>query len=137
MCDGRFSGFMNGSHEECIGVERGVVFLGSFLSSNEAVRSRVALGESMAVRRDTLFPGLSPLGSLAMMLSVGCIWRVYSSVVCLWIVMNLFQLCIPSSQSGARCLSSLREYLIGLNCCRTILSYSFVPTCPWSVVRFS
>ena len=37
----------------------------------------------MTVRRDALIPGLSPLGSLAMMASVGCMWRVKSSVVCL------------------------------------------------------
>ena len=137
MCDSRFSGFMNGSHEGCIRVERGVVSLGNFLSSEETGRSRVAMRESMVVRRDALIPTLSPFGSLAMMTSVDCTWGVQSLVVRLWIVMSLSQLCMSSSQRGARFLSSLWEYFTGLHCCRTSLSSSFVPTCSWSVVRFS
>ena len=54
VCDSAFSGFMNGSHEGCIIVERGSVPLRSFLSSEEAGRSRVALRVSMALRRDIL-----------------------------------------------------------------------------------
>ncbi len=50
----------------------------------------MALRESIDVRRDALVPGLSPLGSLAMMTPVGCMWRVYSSGLCIWIVMSLF-----------------------------------------------
>ena len=76
MCDGRSPGFRNGSQEGRIIVEKGVVFLGRFLSSEEAGSSRVALRESMALRRDVLTPGLSSLGSLATMTLAGCIWRV-------------------------------------------------------------
>ena len=47
--------------------------LGSFLSSEEVGSNRVALREFVAVRRDALIHGLLPLGSLAMMTSVGCI----------------------------------------------------------------
>ena len=36
---------------------RGVVFLGSFLSSEEVGRRRVALNESREVRIDVLIPG--------------------------------------------------------------------------------
>ena len=71
-----FSGIMNGNHVGCIGVTRGVVYIGSFLSSEEAGRNRVALKESMVVRRVALVSGLSQLGSLAMVTSVGCMWRV-------------------------------------------------------------
>ena len=61
MCDGRFSCFLTGSHERRIRVERGVVFLGIFLRSEEVERIKVALRESMYVRRDVLGPGISPL----------------------------------------------------------------------------
>jgi hypothetical protein len=49
----------------------------------------------------------------------------------------LFQLCSPSSHRGAMCLNSFLWYCIGLYCCRTILSCSFVAICPCSVVRFA
>ena len=49
MCDDRFSGFMDASQIGCMIVKRGGVSLGSFLSSVEAGRSRVALRESIAV----------------------------------------------------------------------------------------
>ncbi len=52
-------------------VSKSVVSLGSFRSSVVARRSRVALRVSMNVRREGLGPGLSPLGSLTMMASVG------------------------------------------------------------------
>ena len=67
------SGVMNRSHELCMVVSRGVVTLGSFLSSEEAEWSRVALRVSKKVRRDSLGPGLSPFGSLAMMMLIGWI----------------------------------------------------------------
>jgi hypothetical protein len=74
VCDGRFSGFMNGSRDKCAIVERGVVSLGSFLSSEEAGRRRLARSESIVVQRNVSIPAsLSPLGSLAMMSLVGCI----------------------------------------------------------------
>ena len=76
MCDGMFSGFFNGSHEGCIRVDICVVYLGIFLSSEEAERSKVFLREFMAARRDDSVPSSSPLGSLAMMEFVGCIWRI-------------------------------------------------------------
>ena len=41
------------------------------------------------------------------------------------------------SHSGARCLRCFLEYSRGLQLCRTSLSYSLVPGCPWSVFRFS
>ena len=53
-------------------VSRGsVVSLGSFLSSEVAGRSRVALRVSKEVRRVVLEPGLSLFGSLAMITLVG------------------------------------------------------------------
>ena len=76
MCGGRLSGVMNCSHEMCMVVSRGVVSLGSFLSSIAAVRSKVALRVSMEVRREDLGRGLSPFSNLAMMTLVGWIWSV-------------------------------------------------------------
>jgi hypothetical protein len=52
------------------------VSLGSLLRSEEAGRTRVALIESVGVWRDALIPGLSPLGTVSMMTSVGCISRM-------------------------------------------------------------
>ena len=57
-------------------VSRGVGSLGSFLSSVQAGRRRVALRVSREARREVLGPGLSPLGSLAMITLVGWIWSV-------------------------------------------------------------
>ena len=71
MYGGRLSDLMNCSHERFMMVSRGVVPLESFLSSEEAARSRVAITEPRDVRRDVLVPVLSPLGSLAMITLVG------------------------------------------------------------------
>jgi len=76
VCGGRLSGVMNGSHEVCMVVSRGVVSLGSFLSSEVAGKSRVALWVSKEVRREVLGIGASPFGSLAMITLVGWIWSV-------------------------------------------------------------
>ena len=46
-------------------------------------------------------------------------------------------MCSPSSHRGVRCLSSFLEYCIDFHCCRTILSYSFVPNCPCSETLIS
>jgi hypothetical protein len=46
-----------------------------------------------------------------------------------------FHMCIPKSHRGARCLSSLFESCIGLQCCRIILSNSLEPSCPCIVLR--
>ena len=73
---GRLSGFMNCSHEVCMEVSRGVVSLGSFLSSEVAGRSRVALRLSREVRREVSGPGVSPVGSLAMITLVCWIWSM-------------------------------------------------------------
>ena len=54
----------------------GVMFLGSFLSSEEVGRRRVALRESREVRRVVLIPGWSPLESLAMITLMGCVRSV-------------------------------------------------------------
>jgi len=43
VCGGRLSDVMNGSHEVCMVVSRGMMSLGNFLSSEVAGRSRVAL----------------------------------------------------------------------------------------------
>ncbi len=51
--------------------------------------------------------------------------------------MRLYQFFIPSSHIGARCLSIFLEYCMGLHCCRTFLSCSFVPMCPCIVARFA
>ena len=64
---------LNFSHEACIVVSRGVVSLGSFLSSVVARRSIVDLRISREVRREVLGPGLSPFGNLAMITLVGWI----------------------------------------------------------------
>ena len=73
MCGGRLSGVLNFSHEMCMVVSRGVVSLGSFLSSIVAGRSKVALRVSREVRREVLGPGLSPFDNLAMITLVGWI----------------------------------------------------------------
>ena len=65
------SGMINGSHEVCMVVSRGVVSLGNFMSSVVARRSRVALRVSIEARRAVLGPGLSPFGSMAMITLVG------------------------------------------------------------------
>jgi hypothetical protein len=87
-------------------VSRGVVSLGSFLSSEVAGRSRVALRVSREVRKEILGPGLSPFGSLTMITMVGWIWSMLTLLEWRCIAMSLFQSCSPSSQRGARCLSS-------------------------------
>ena len=76
MYGGRSSVVMYCSHELCMVVSRGVVSLGSFLSSVVAGRSRVAQRVSKAVRREVLGPDLSPLGDSAMMTLVGWMWSV-------------------------------------------------------------
>ena len=76
MYGGRLSGLINYFHEACMVMSRGVVFEGSFLSSVDAERRRVALDVSMEVRREVLEPGLSPFGNLAMITLVGWICRV-------------------------------------------------------------
>ena len=106
MYVGRLSGVMNCSHEVCMVVSRGVVSLGSFLSSDVAGRYKVAQRISREVRREDLGPGLSAFGSLATMTLVGRICSEQSSLVWRCIVRRLFQLCSPSSHNGARCLSS-------------------------------
>ena len=73
---GRLSGVMNLSHEACKVVSRGVVSLGSFLSSVVVGRSKVALRVSREVRREVLGPGLSPFGNQAMITLLGWICRV-------------------------------------------------------------
>ena len=57
-------------------MSRGVVSLGSFLSSVVAGRSKGALMISREVQREDLGPSLSPFGTLAMMTMVGWIWSV-------------------------------------------------------------
>ncbi len=74
MCGGRLSVVMNFSHEACMVVSRGLVSLGSFLSSVFDERSKVALRISREVRREVLGPDLSPFGNLAMITLVGWIW---------------------------------------------------------------
>ena len=73
---GRLSGVMNGSHDVCMVMCRGVVSLGSLLSSEVAGRSRMALRVSRQIRREVLGPIVSPFGSLAMITLVGWIWSV-------------------------------------------------------------
>jgi len=76
VCGGRLAGVTNCSHEVCMVVSRGVVSLGSFLSSVVAEKSKVALMVSKEVRREILGPGLSPFGNLVMMTLVGWICSV-------------------------------------------------------------
>ena len=98
-------------------LSRDVVFLGSFLSSDVAGRSKVALRVSREVRIGDLGPGLSPFGNLAMMTLVGWICSVLSSLEWRCIVRRLFQFCSPNSQSGARYLTIFLDYCIGLHYC--------------------
>ena len=102
----RLSGVMNYSHEVCMVVSRGVVSLGSFLSSVVAGRRIGALRVSREAQREVLGRGLSLFGNLVMMTLVGWICSVYSSLEWRCIVRRLFHLCRPSSLRGARCLSS-------------------------------
>ncbi len=74
MCGGGFSGFMH--CEGCMMVNRRVVSLGSFMSSEATGRSRMALRESRDVRKDVLGLVLSPSGSLAMIPQVDCMCSV-------------------------------------------------------------
>ena len=71
-------------------VSKGVVSLGSFLSSVVASKSKVALRISREVRREDVGPGLSPFGSLVMMKLDGWIWSVQSSLEWCYIVRRLF-----------------------------------------------
>jgi hypothetical protein len=64
-------------------VERGVESFGSFLCSLLAGRMRVALRDSIVVRRGSFVPVVSSLGSVAMMTLGGkvygvCSFRLYS-----------------------------------------------------------
>jgi hypothetical protein len=106
---GRLSGAMYFSQEACIVVCRGVVSLGKFLCYVAGGRGRVALRVSREVRREILGHVLSPFGILDIITLVFWICRVYYSSVWRCIVRRLFQICIPSSHRGARCLSSLLE----------------------------
>ncbi len=76
MCVGRLSDVINCFHEVCMVMSRGVLSEGSFLSSVDAGRSRVALRVSREARREVLGPGLSPFGNLAMITLVGWMCRV-------------------------------------------------------------
>ena len=57
-------------------MSKGVVSLGSFLSSVVVGRSKVVLRVFREVRREVLGPGLSPFGNWAMMTLVGWICSV-------------------------------------------------------------
>jgi len=91
----------------------------------------------MEARRAALGPVLSPFGSLAMITFVDGMCRVSCSLVWCCFVRRLFQFFSLISHNGARCLSILLEYCIGLHCYRTVLSCSFVPICPYIEARFS
>jgi hypothetical protein len=84
----------------------GDVSLGSYFCSMSAGSVRVARRDSIGVRRGSCVPAFSPLGSLAMMVLVGCMWSVYSLGARWCMVMSVFHLLMPISQSRARCLRS-------------------------------
>jgi hypothetical protein len=119
-------------------VSRDLLSLESFLSSEEAGKSRIALREFREIRRDVLGHGLSPLGSYghdyACSLDMECVVLIGVALYC-----DEFVPIVESKfpEGVARCLSSFLEYCIGLNCCRANFSYSLVPTCPCTVARFS
>jgi len=98
--------------------------------------SRMDLKVSMAVR-SCVFGLVQVLrGSLARMASVGCVWYVkVMGEVCL-IVSRLFHLKTPVSQSRARCLRSLLEYLMGLHCRRRSASNSLALIVHCSICHF-
>ncbi len=96
-------------------VSSGVVSLGSFMCSVVAGSSSVALRVSREVRRAVLGHVLSPFVSLSMSTFVAGMCRVYCCFVLCCIVMSLFMLFSPSSHRGAKCLSILLEYWMGLN----------------------
>ena len=72
---------MNFSHVVCMAVSKGDVSFGSFLCSVVEGRSRMALRVSMEVLREVLLPGLSPLGSRAIITFVGWMCSVKPSFV--------------------------------------------------------
>ena len=109
---GRLSGAMNCNHEVYMVVSSGVAFWGSFLSSEVAGRSRVALRISREVRREVLGPGFSPFGTLAMITLMGWMWSVQYILAWRCIVTSLFQSCSPNSQRGARYLSSFWSIIL-------------------------
>ena len=78
MYGGRLLAVINCSHEVCMVVSRGVVSLGSFLSSVVDGGSNVALRVSnREVRKEAdVLLGLSPFGSMAMMTLDGWICGV-------------------------------------------------------------
>ncbi len=80
---------------------------------------KVSRNVSREVRTAVLGPGLSPFGSLASMIPVGDMWYVGLSGFVSCDVIRLCLVCVIVSQSCARCLSSLLEYCMGLQCCRT------------------
>ena len=77
------------------------------------------------------------MGSLASMTLVGEMWYEAFGMVVWWEVIRLCHVNVFISHSGARCLRSVLEYSRSLQLCRTSLSYSFVPGCSCSVLRFS
>ena len=92
VCYGRSVFFMYACHEGCISVVFDVGFLGSFLCSIPAGRSRVNRRVSMAVRSFIFGQVLLPWGSLARMRYVGCMWYMNAvGEVCL-MVSRLFHL---------------------------------------------
>ncbi len=106
----------------------------SFLCCVVAGSSRVSRSVSREVRSAILGPGLSPFISLAIMTSVGDMWYVGLAG---FVSCDVIRVChgrVFVSQSGARCLSSLLEYCMGLQCCRTSFSYDVEPIWPYSVL---
>ena len=76
VCGRRLTGVINCFHEACMVASRGVLSEGSFLSSVDAGRRRVALRVYREVQREVLGPSLSPFGNLAVITLVGWMCRV-------------------------------------------------------------
>ncbi len=90
-------------------VEFGAGYLGSFMCSVPVSCRRVALRVFIDVRSCILGLVLMPLGSLAIMASVGCMWYVCVLLGVYFVVSMACHVLIPVSQSAARCLRSLVE----------------------------
>jgi len=76
VCSGRSFSCMYACHEGCMSVVFGVGSLGNLRCSVSVGRSRVDRRVSMAARNCIFGLLLCPWGSLARMVSVGCMWYV-------------------------------------------------------------
>ena len=109
MCSGMSDVLMYWCHVGCMIVDVGAMSFGYFMFSVLAGWRRVALRVFIAVLSCSLGLVLMPLGSLAIVAGVGCMWYVVVPLGLFVLVIREFHWVIPVSHSGARCLRSLLE----------------------------